>query len=57
LLTHNDHEPVGNIIAVDNDSMIITSPGGRSEFKIPKSKAELFNGAEVFLNFPYGLNV
>jgi hypothetical protein len=50
----SDNEPVGNIIAVDNDSMIITSQGGRSEYKIPKSKVELFNGAEVFLNFPYG---
>jgi hypothetical protein len=50
----SDNEPVGNIIAVDNDSIIITSQGGRSEYKIPKSKVELFNGAEVFLNFPYG---
>ena len=42
-----DMEDVGNIIAVDNDS--ITLMQGRHEYKIPKSSIEGYNGSEVFL--------
>jgi hypothetical protein len=48
-----DNIAVGNIVAVDNDSIVIvgSSFGSvRGEYKIPKSKIEVFNGAEVFLN-------
>jgi hypothetical protein len=40
----------GNIIATDNDSIIIMQ--GRHEFKVPKSCVEGYNGSEVFLNIP-----
>lgn len=50
----NDNTGVGNVVAVDNDYIIVTSQGGRDEYKISKSYVEGFNGAEVFLDFPAG---
>jgi hypothetical protein len=50
----NDNAAVGNIVAVDNNSIIITSQGARDEYRIPKSMVEAFNGAEVFLNIHSG---
>ena len=43
-------EGVGNVVAVDNDSVIISSQGARHQYKIPKSNVEGYNGAEVFLD-------
>jgi hypothetical protein len=50
----NDNAAVGNIVAVNNKSIIVTSQGARDEYIIPKSMVEAFNGAEVFLNIHYG---
>ena len=43
-------EGVGNVVAVDDDSVIISSQGARHLYKIPKSNVEGYNGAEVFLD-------
>jgi hypothetical protein len=49
-----DYVAVGNIVAVNNNSIIVTSQGARDEYSIPKSMVEAFNGAEVFLNIRFG---
>ncbi|MDQ6724494.1 MAG: hypothetical protein M3Z01_09595 [Thermoproteota archaeon] len=45
-----DMQPVGNVTAVTDDSIVITSEGARDEFNVPKEEVEAFNGAEVSLN-------
>lgn len=44
-----DFEDAGNVDAVNDDSVIITSQGDRKEYSLPKEKVEGYNGAEVFL--------
>ena len=44
-----DRADVGNVDAVDADSVVIITEGARGEYKIPKSEVEAFDGAEVFL--------
>lgn len=44
-----DRADVGNVDAVDADSVVIVTEGARGEYKIPKSEVEAFDGAEVFL--------
>jgi len=44
-----DFEDAGNVDAVNDDSVIITSQGDRKEYSLPKDKVEGCNGAEVFL--------
>jgi hypothetical protein len=46
-----EYQAVGTIVAVDNNSIVVTSQGSRDEYSIPKSEVESFNGAEVFLKF------
>ena len=43
-------QPVGNITAVTDNSIVITSEGARDEYNVPKDEVEGFNGAEVILN-------
>jgi hypothetical protein len=45
-----DNEDMGNIIAIDKDSLFLMT--GRHVFKIPKSFVQGFNGSEVSLNVP-----
>ncbi len=45
-----DMQPVGNVTAVTDNTIVITSEGARDEFNIPKEEVEAFNGAEVSLN-------
>lgn len=45
-----EYEDMGNIIAIDKDSLILMT--GRHVFKIPKSFVQGFNGSEVSLNVP-----
>ena len=45
-----DFEDAGNVDALSDDSVIITSQGDRKEYSLPKDKIEGYNGAEVFLN-------
>jgi hypothetical protein len=44
-----DRADVGNVDAVDEESIVIITEGARGEYKIPKSEVESFDGAEVFL--------
>jgi hypothetical protein len=44
-----DRADVGNVDAVDEESIVIITEGARGEYKIPKSEVEAFDGAEVFL--------
>ena len=46
-----DMEGIGNIVAVQEDSIIVATEGAQHEYKIPKSHVEGYNGAEVFLDF------
>ena len=43
-------EGVGNVVAVDGNSVIISTEGARHQYKIPKSRVEGYNGAELFLD-------
>jgi hypothetical protein len=47
-----DMVDVGNIISEAGDEVTIMQ-GAKREYKIPKSCAEGFNGAEVFLNISF----
>jgi len=44
-----DGGDVGNVDAVDADSITIITEGARGEYKMPKSEVESFDGAEVRL--------
>jgi hypothetical protein len=44
-----DRADVGNVDAVNGDSIVIITEGARGEYKIPKSEVDGFDGAEVFL--------
>jgi hypothetical protein len=46
----SDYEDMGNIIAIDKDSLFLMT--GRHVFKIPKSFVQGFNGSEALLNVP-----
>jgi hypothetical protein len=39
---------LGNVDAIDGDSVVIITDGARKEFKISKSQIDGYNGAEVF---------
>src|ERR1041384_1135106 len=45
-----DMQGAGNVIAIDGDSVIISTQGAQHQYKIPKSHVEGYNGAEVFLD-------
>jgi hypothetical protein len=40
---------VGNVDALDGDSIVIITEGARGEYKMPKAEVESFDGAEVRL--------
>jgi len=44
-----DFQDAGNVDAVNDNSVIITSQGDRKEYSLPKDQVEGYNGAEVFL--------
>ncbi len=44
-----DFEDAGNVDAITDDSVIITSQGDRKEYSLPKDQVEGYNGAEVTL--------
>ena len=43
-------EGAGNVVAIDGDSVIISTQGAKHQYKIPKSHVEGYNGAEVYLD-------
>lgn len=44
-----DMADVGNVDALDGDSIVIITEGARGEYKMPKAEVESFDGAEVRL--------
>ena len=49
----SDGQGAGNVVAVEDETIIIESAGNRVHAKYPKSLVEGFNGAEVILNKPF----
>ena len=49
-----DMEGAGNVVAIDGDSVIISTQGAQHQYKIPKSHVEGYNGAEVYLDLTIG---
>jgi hypothetical protein len=49
-----DMEGAGNVVAIDGDSVIISTQGAQHQYKIPKSHIEGYNGAEVYLDLSIG---
>ena len=49
-----DMDGAGNVVAIDGDSVIISTQGGQHQYKIPKSHVEGYNGAEVYLDLSVG---
>jgi len=49
-----DGQDAGNVDAIQEDTVIITSEGDRKEYNLPKSQVEGYNGAEVFLKITFG---
>lgn len=45
----SDGQDAGNVDAVDDKNVVITSAGDRAEYNVPKDQIEGYNGAEVFL--------
>ena len=45
-----DMIPVGNVTAVTDNSIVVTSEGSIGEYNVPKEEVEAYNGAEVILN-------
>ena len=41
-----DRGDVGNVDALDGDSIVISTEGARGEYKIPKTEVEAFDSAE-----------
>lgn len=44
-----DRADVGNVDALEADSLVVITEGARGEYRIPKTEVEAFDGAEVFL--------
>ena len=44
-----DRADVGNVDAIETDSIVIITEGARGEYRIPKTEVEAYDGAEVFL--------
>lgn len=45
-----DNVAIGNVAAITDSHIVITSAGARDEFSIPKRYVQGYNGAEVVLN-------
>jgi hypothetical protein len=45
-----DNVAIGNVAAITDSHIVITSAGARDEFSIPKGYIQGYNGAEVVLN-------
>ncbi len=50
----SDGIDAGNVDAVDEEKVVITTAGDRKEYALPKDKIEGYNGAEVFLKIDFG---
>ena len=45
-----DNRAIGNVTAITDGHVVITSAGARDEFSIPKKHIQGYNGAEVLLD-------
>jgi hypothetical protein len=52
VLTSDKHD-AGKVITTANDKIIVGSEGANSQYELPKTNIERFNGSEVFLNIPH----
>ena len=41
---------IGNVDAVDENSVLVSTEGGRTRYKIPKNNVKCFDGHELSLN-------
>ncbi|HEU4445557.1 MAG TPA: hypothetical protein VFR94_12870 [Nitrososphaeraceae archaeon] len=46
----NEGNLIGNVDALDENSILVSSEGGRTRYKIPKHIVQGFDGHEVSLN-------
>jgi hypothetical protein len=46
----NEGNLIGNVDAVDENSILVSSEGGRTRYKLPKHIVQGFDGHEVSLN-------
>jgi hypothetical protein len=49
LVTSSEGDLVGNVDAVDDTDVLVSTEGARTHYRIPKHLVEEFDGAEVFL--------
>jgi hypothetical protein len=49
-----DGQDAGNVDAIEEDAVVITSEGDRQEYNVPKSEIEGYNGAEASLKITFG---
>ena len=50
IVRSNEGNLIGNVDAVDENSILVSSEGGRTRYKIPKHIFQGFDGHEVSLN-------
>ena len=50
IVRSNEGNLIGNIDAVDENSILLSGEGGRTRYKIPKHIVQGFDGHEVSLN-------
>ena len=50
IVRSNEGNLIGNVDAVDENSILVSSEGGRTRYKIPKHIVHGFDGHEVSLN-------
>ena len=48
----SDGNLVGNVDAVDDTSILVSTEGGRTRYKVPKNAVEGYDGHEVALTIP-----
>lgn len=49
IVTSSEGDLVGNVDAVDENSILVSSEGGKTRYKIPKEVVEGYDGHEVSL--------
>lgn len=50
IVRSNEGNLIGNVDAVEENSILVSSEGGRTRYKIPKHIVQGFDGHEVSLN-------
>jgi hypothetical protein len=50
IVRSNEGNLIGNVDAIDENSILVSTEGGRTRYKIPKHIVQGFDGHEVSLN-------